>query len=171
MIWRTCGMGTWHWCQGLQNTSLRLLRWFSAPSLLWWSPSVASSQVRTVHWVMSAYVISVCWRALCLRGAACRCMPSGQHMPCAPRLAAACNSRRCTHSFVSLPTAQPCLQTALEAAEAAARAVAEAEEAAALATRLMDAANRYEQQAQDFGHHHHPEGHVSPLDFAEVLCC
>lgn len=90
------------------------------------------------------------------------------HAVC-PSLAAACNSRRCTHSFVSLPTAQPCLQTALEAAEAAARAVAEAEEAAALATRLMDAANRYEQQAQDFGHHHHPEGHVSPLDFAEVL--
>ena len=42
--------------------------------------------------------------------------------------------------------------------------MAEAEEAAALATRLMDAANRYEQQAQDFGHHHHPEGHVSPLE-------
>ena len=39
-------------------------------------------------------------------------------------------------------------QSALEQAEAAAQAVAEAEEAAALATRLMDVANRYEEEAQ-----------------------
>ena len=91
------------------------------------------------------------------------------HAAC-PLLPAACNSRRWAHSFGSLPTAQPCLQTALEAAEAAARAVAEAEEAAALATRLMDAANRYEQQAQDFGHHHHPEGHVSPCHTSSECC-
>ncbi len=36
----------------------------------------------------------------------------------------------------------------MESAEAAAKAVAEAEEAAALATRLMAAANRYEQEAE-----------------------
>ena len=40
-----------------------------------------------------------------------------------------------------------CAQTAVESAEAAAQAVAEAEEAAALATRLMEAANRYEHEA------------------------
>ncbi|EIE25382.1 hypothetical protein COCSUDRAFT_61601 [Coccomyxa subellipsoidea C-169] len=39
-------------------------------------------------------------------------------------------------------------RTAVESAEAAAKAVAEAEEAAALATRLMAAANRYEQEAE-----------------------
>ncbi|CAK0747488.1 hypothetical protein CVIRNUC_001769 [Coccomyxa viridis] len=39
-------------------------------------------------------------------------------------------------------------QSAVEQAEAAAQAVAEAEEAAALATRLMDVANRYEEEAQ-----------------------
>jgi len=39
-------------------------------------------------------------------------------------------------------------QSALEQAEAAAKAVAEAEEAAALATRLMDVANHYEEEAQ-----------------------
>ena len=36
----------------------------------------------------------------------------------------------------------------MEQAEAAAQAVAEAEEAAALAMRLMDVANRYEEEAQ-----------------------
>lgn len=41
-----------------------------------------------------------------------------------------------------------CAQTAVESAEAAAKAVAEAEEAAALATRLMAAASRYEQEAE-----------------------
>lgn len=40
------------------------------------------------------------------------------------------------------------VQTAVESAEAAAKAVAEAEEAAALATRLMAAASRYEQEAE-----------------------
>ena len=49
-------------------------------------------------------------------------------------------------------TCTPCLQaegqSAVEQAEAAAQAVAEAEEAAALATRLMDVANRYEEEAQ-----------------------
>ncbi|BDA41692.1 probable single myb histone 4 at N-terminal half [Coccomyxa sp. Obi] len=39
-------------------------------------------------------------------------------------------------------------RTAVESAEAAAKAVAEAEEAAALATRLMAAADRYEQEAE-----------------------
>ncbi|KAK9908614.1 hypothetical protein WJX75_000498 [Coccomyxa subellipsoidea] len=39
-------------------------------------------------------------------------------------------------------------RTAVESAEAAAKAVAEAEEAAALATRLMAAASRYEQEAE-----------------------
>lgn len=33
MIWRTCGMGTWHWCQGLQNTSLRLFEMVQCPIL------------------------------------------------------------------------------------------------------------------------------------------
>ena len=132
-------------------------------------PSVASSQVRAVYWLVLAYATTVCSRALCLRRAAGQCMQSCKHMQCAPRWLRPATAGGCTHSSGFLLTAQPCLQTALEAAEAAARAVAEAEEAAALATRLMDAANRYEQQAQDFGHHHHPEGHVSPLELLE--CC
>ena len=55
------------------------------------------------------------------------------------------------HSSAQLKGAS-CLQAggqpAVEQAEAAAQAVAEAEEAAALATRLMDVANRYEEEAQ-----------------------
>ena len=54
----------------------------------------------------------------------------------------------CSHPDSIHLAAQAGGQSALEQAEAAAQAVAEAEEAAALATRLMDVANRYEEEAQ-----------------------
>ena len=66
---------------------------------------------------------------------------------CCARYRSAPTKRALVLILPDLP-AQAGGQSALEQAEAAALAVAEAEEAAALATRLMDVANRYEEEAQ-----------------------
>ncbi len=74
------------------------------------------------------------------------------------------NVRHTCSLNISIVTFQAGGQSALEQAEAAAQAVAEAEEAAALATRLMDVANRYEEEAQlaggELSNHLPPVMHV-----------